>query len=333
MRALKVFICVFALSAVALPTHVVWADTADTSEVSDCGDSPVHPESADGIQDAWSAWTSCKRKYHQPRIDKVQTASELLTECSEDFFSMTAVEDCLVEKVRASEVTLQQAEKKLRAAMDNWDEWDKFVRLAKRRLTVSNKVFVMYREAMCSLDHSMGGGGFHLSMRKNSCIAEQNNRRAEQLLELSASIRFREESQEIQVSTLRQTLAAVEGRFDWLPEQNTYDYTNRQELSAAAQSGISFSADFEMPAARLVELVDCLDDTTPSASTFNDQPAPLGWVCHAALTEFVYPEETGAKSNSALDWVGNLKLPASEQTMREVKAAWQQVIARGRYNQ
>ncbi|MDR1889414.1 MAG: DUF1311 domain-containing protein [Zoogloeaceae bacterium] len=192
MSVMKLFVVLLAVSAMVLPIHTVRADTSDPSGASDCGDGPVETDSPDGIQDAWRAWTSCQRKYRSPRIDRVQNEFEVQRECGEDFFSMADMEDCLVGKSRASEVTLQQAEKALRAAMDKWDEQDEFVRLARRRLTASGKAFVRYRAAMCSFAHSMGGGGLHLSMRENACITEQNNRRAEQLLNLSTSIPLRE---------------------------------------------------------------------------------------------------------------------------------------------
>lgn len=339
MPIMKWVAVVFAVSAVLFPAHAAWADTPATSDESDeseCGNAPVRPESEYGLQDAWATWTACLQKHRPLRIDKVQSANDVVLECAENFFSMVDVDECLVRKAKESEVTLQQAEKKLRAAIDAWDQEEEYVRVAKRKLTVSGKAFVMYRATMCSFAHSMGGLGMHLSNLVNACVVEQNNRRAEQLLDHAKSLFPRG------MSTLKWSLKKIEGRFDWLPEQNAYayaytyayTYSKPQELerSVHAHFPLAQQEEAQLPAALLAELVDCLDDTLPTESTFNDQPVPVGWLCHAALTKFIYPEVTAAGGDVAPDWAGNLKLPASPpQSMGEVKAAWRQVISSKQY--
>ncbi|GHU39982.1 hypothetical protein AGMMS50289_00790 [Betaproteobacteria bacterium] len=328
MQSIKLFPLIFAVSAVLLPMQAVRADTADTSGESECGDTLLQPETPDGFQDAWSTWTACLQKHRPPRIDKVRNASEVARACSENFFHTADVNDCLVREAKESNVRLQQAEKKLRATMDEWDEEDEYVRRAKRQLTASGKAFAMYRTAMCtSFARAMGGGGRGRNTLENACLTEQNDRRAEQLLGYARLLYLRGQS------SLKRALMQIEGRFDWQPDRNAYVYSRRVALGREVRFTLPFEKmeDERLPAEMLAELVDCLDDTSPSSSTLNDQPVPLGWVCHAALTAFINHEEVDAEGDIAPGWAGYPALPASPQTMSAAKTAWQKVITNKQY--
>jgi len=115
--------------------------------------------------------------------DSVQSERELRNECSLAFFHQVEVQNCLAEKANQSQKMLKQAEEKAQAALSKWDEDDKYVNLAKTRLAASGKAFIKYREEQCAFAASLGGGaiGSALEMRRSACVAELNNRRAEQL--------------------------------------------------------------------------------------------------------------------------------------------------------
>ena len=107
----------------------------------------------------------------------------LREECSG--FSEVGIQNCLTRKAEKSQKTLLQAEEKAAGILAKWDEDDKYIYQAKTRLTTSNKVFVKYRETQCDFASSLSGGGVDGSheMRRLACVAELNNRRAQQLLD------------------------------------------------------------------------------------------------------------------------------------------------------
>ncbi len=114
---------------------------------------------------------------------EVQSEKEIRAQCSDEHFSMASVRECLGKRQLQSEVDLRRAEIETRAAFDTWDEDTKYVNLAKARLAASGKAFANYRLEQCAFAASIGGGaiGNALDMRRAACIAELNNRRAEQL--------------------------------------------------------------------------------------------------------------------------------------------------------
>jgi uncharacterized protein YecT (DUF1311 family) len=87
-------------------------------------------------------------------------------------------------KLHESEVSLTSAEEKVKQALEKWDEDPEYINAAKAKLKSANEAFIKYREAQCQFAFSLGGGaiGNALDVRQFSCIAELNNRRAEQLL-------------------------------------------------------------------------------------------------------------------------------------------------------
>jgi hypothetical protein len=136
---------------------------------------------------------------------------------------------------------------------------------------------------------------------------------------------------DLDAPTLKQSLAAFQGRFDTLPGHGEYQYSRRKELIDLVLAHTPGAQRDRLSAAILSELVDCLDDPSPSASMFGEQTVPVGWVCHAALTGFVYHEAVDADGDIAPAWVGYPSLPASPQDMQAAKSAWEKVISGKQY--
>ncbi|MDR2924890.1 MAG: hypothetical protein LBU76_02920 [Azoarcus sp.] len=132
-------------------------------------------------------------------------------------------------------------------------------------------------------------------------------------------------------SAFKQSLAAVDGHFNWRSKSNTHDYSKWQELRSVVLAQSPSTQRNNLPENVLAELVDCFDDPSPSASTFRNNSAPLGWVCYAALTGFVYHEETNKEGDIVQHWDGYPIFPASPQNMKAAKAAWQKVIIEKTY--
>ncbi|MBR8065689.1 DUF1311 domain-containing protein [Burkholderia ambifaria] len=112
--------------------------------------------------------------------DGTPSERQLRAECSYD---ATGVKECLQRKQRDSKANLEQAEEKARKTIARWDEDSKYIRITGARLSASNTAFAEYRDAQCAFASSLGGGaiGNALEMRRLACIAELNNRRADQL--------------------------------------------------------------------------------------------------------------------------------------------------------
>jgi hypothetical protein len=132
------------------------------------------------------------------------------------------------------------------------------------------------------------------------------------------------------VSAIRQALGKIDGEFSRLAWDDEYRYTRRGQAVQAVLAQTPGASRDDLPKAVLMELVDCLDDATPSASLYAQRPAPLGWVCHSALTSFVYHEEVDAEGDIT-GWDGYPGFPATPQAMQAAKTAWREVLMRGTY--
>ena len=115
---------------------------------------------------------------------------EFRLECA---YEITGVRECLQKKQHATEVDLKRAEEKVQESFGRWDEDQKYINIAKARLVASKKTFVKYREAQCAFASSLGGGaiGNALEMQRLACVAELNNRRAEQLRDAVSDMAFK----------------------------------------------------------------------------------------------------------------------------------------------
>jgi uncharacterized protein YecT (DUF1311 family) len=107
----------------------------------------------------------------------------LFDACSE--YSMVGIRYCLAGKAKKSQKALRQAEKKVLAAFAQWDEDEKYVKLAKANLAASGKEFIKYRHIHCEFISSLSGGGNSHGMGLYACIAELNYRRAKQLRDVA----------------------------------------------------------------------------------------------------------------------------------------------------
>jgi hypothetical protein len=136
---------------------------------------------------------------------------------------------------------------------------------------------------------------------------------------------------ELDPPTLKQSLAALQGRFDKLPDNDDYIYSRHQELIDIVLAHTPGARRDFLAAETLLEFVDCLDEQSPSASMFGNQTVPLGWVCHAALTGFVYHEEVDADGDIVPAWAGYPSFPPSRQEMQAAKSAWEKVIFEKQY--
>ena len=109
-------------------------------------------------------------------------------ECSAN--SQGGMRDCLAKHTAESQRMLDNAKNKVSQAIANWDEDQKFVRIAQARLTAATQAFERYREAQCALSASLGGGavGNALELRRLSCVAAANEMQVEQLRRMGESL-------------------------------------------------------------------------------------------------------------------------------------------------
>ena len=122
----------------------------------------------------------------------VTIASEwdLRMECSNSTPSEAEMTRCLKAKALKSQKELQNTEKKMIKILSEWDEDPSNINIAKANLTAANKEFIKYRDAQCKFNYSLGGGAIEnaLEMRLFACIAEFNNRRNQQLIDLMSGM-------------------------------------------------------------------------------------------------------------------------------------------------
>jgi uncharacterized protein YecT (DUF1311 family) len=111
----------------------------------------------------------------------------LREECSSVSFSRVDRHECLERKAANSQMALRQAERKVADALSKWDEEDEYIKEAQAKLAASGREFIRYRKAHCEFNAALGAGriGANNSLR-NSCLAELNNRRATQLLNVTS---------------------------------------------------------------------------------------------------------------------------------------------------
>ena len=115
---------------------------------------------------------------------------DLRMECSNSTPSEAEMTRCLKAKALKSQKELQNTEKKMIKILSEWDEDPSNINIAKANLTAANKEFIKYRDAQCKFNYSLGGGAIEnaLEMRLFACIAELNNRRNQQLIDLMTDI-------------------------------------------------------------------------------------------------------------------------------------------------
>ena len=120
----------------------------------------------------------------------IASERELRIECSNSTPSEADMTECLKAKALKSQKELQNTEKKMIKILSEWDEDPSNINIAKANLTTANKEFIKYRDAQCKFNYSLGGGAIEnaLEMRLFACIAELNNRRNQQLIDLMSGM-------------------------------------------------------------------------------------------------------------------------------------------------
>jgi hypothetical protein len=110
---------------------------------------------------------------------------EVLEQCGAN--SQAGMRDCLTHVVAGSASSLAQAEEKMAVGLKRWDEDGRFVALAAKRLLVSKKVLVEYRDAQCAFAAALGGGAVPnaLELRRLACVYALNRERIAQLTRLA----------------------------------------------------------------------------------------------------------------------------------------------------
>lgn len=78
----------------------------------------------------------------------------------------------------------------------------------------------------------------------------------------------------------------------------------------------------------VVQLVNCLDDTTASTATVEGRRVPLGVVCHEALIYTAYAEPQGSESG---DWPGTVMPTTASESLQAAKSAWLLVVQQHSY--
>lgn len=80
------------------------------------------------------------------------------------------------------------------------------------------------------------------------------------------------------------------------------------------------------PETALRELIDCLDDTTPSRSTYAGKAVPVGVICYEAISVLAYHEPVDADGDIAPHWPGDVPPTATVEELQAAERAWRRVL-------
>lgn len=124
-------------------------------------------------------------------------------------------------------------------------------------------------------------------------------------------------------TAIRATLSRVSASYEWSNEAKRYRFSDK-----AALERLVGTADDQM----VRDLVDCLDDATPSATTLKGNRVPVGLVCYEALTQIVYYEPTEPSGDIAKQWPGHIEPTATLTQLQAAKRAWTEVVKKKAYS-
>jgi len=110
-------------------------------------------------------------------------------------------------------------------------------------------------------------------------------------------------------------LREMPGTFSAADGGDDYAYSNLPALRALTSDGRQIDA-----------LVACIDDVTPSRSTFQGRPVTVGFMCYEGLTQAGYYEPAASNGDIPRTWPGWLTPRSSPAAQRAAQAAWQRVI-------
>lgn len=117
-----------------------------------------------------------------------------------------------------------------------------------------------------------------------------------------------------EADALKGAIAQLKAVYTWRGDLNRYDYSAKVELDRILSG--------RYPKSTVAVLIECLDDTSASASVLDGKPVSLGIVCYEGLSLLVYYEPTDAGGDVAANWPGFISPKASPEEMRNAKAAW-----------
>ncbi|MDR2212631.1 MAG: hypothetical protein LBE21_03265 [Pseudomonadales bacterium] len=118
-------------------------------------------------------------------------------------------------------------------------------------------------------------------------------------------------------ASLKQSLAQLNGVYIWHADIQRYDFSAKSELEKILS--------VVPPKQAVGILIECLDDTSLSASILDGKRVFLGIICYEGLAQLVYYEPTDATGDIATQWPGVISPTASPQEMRNAKTEWERV--------
>jgi len=119
------------------------------------------------------------------------------------------------------------------------------------------------------------------------------------------------------IGELVDSLATIEGKFRQVNLQWQFDGDDSMFRRIAGHGDSA-----------LAILVECLDRAEPAAATVNGRRVLVGVMCYTVLQRTAYPTE---HEDGSGEWAGVVFPTASAGELEAAKAAWQEVLATGRY--
>lgn len=116
--------------------------------------------------------------------------------------------------------------------------------------------------------------------------------------------------------SFKQSLRELHGVFSWNEDHQAYEYSELVKLDELLSAQDS--------TALVSTLIEWLDDPSPTQSSFEGRPMPLGLVSYRALTLLVYYEPTDSTGDLAESWDGFLTPTATPGDYRKAKQAWKE---------
>lgn len=125
-------------------------------------------------------------------------------------------------------------------------------------------------------------------------------------------------------AALQRAIAEVPGAYRIAADGSRARYSSLARLNEIVSR--------QPPETALRELVDCLDDSTPSRSTYAGKTVPVGVICYEAITVLAYHEPVDADGDIAPHWPGDVPPTATVEELEAAERAWRQVLKDKTYN-
>ena len=121
---------------------------------------------------------------------------------------------------------------------------------------------------------------------------------------------------------MRSQLTRLGGVYEWNDDVRGYVFSDKLAIAEIVREGSD---------ATIEQLVECLDDLTPSATTLQGQQVLTGVLCREALGQIIYYEATAPNGDIAAKWPGNIEPTARDADLHAAKRAWREVVAKKLY--